>query len=431
MPDKQKIMTNFKTEIDNWLINSSLANAEPDSTEIWQPVFEPDRHLVYLKIGPYWKLYLRPEGFTKRFYHKIYPLPVESWHISEQTQLYDGFCTFDITLDIRFQATLKYALNNMDKLSGLNEHIKTSYQNLLSNLIQKELLDLSDASWVQKGVTEIEQRISFAVSEILILQNIQSQALCVIKASFAEFPNVQLGQENVFLRVLKRSFEFSQAKREELFRQDREVEQQNQQHKQKQLELLNRDAELDRQIQAQTAGNKKQLLEEQERQLKEQFEIEKQLQLEKIRHENALKEITLDADIQERQKQGARLRIAEQKDQMELLQHQARLKEEKLQADIVGYEKRQAKWLESKNKMFEQQLAIEQRQKQLEFEAHLKSQQRIDEMQKQSYQKRLAADEFLRKELESLALEKQRLELQLTVNEQKKWQDSRNKSGLS
>jgi hypothetical protein len=258
-------------------------------------------------------LFLRPEGFVKRFYHHVYPLPVENWLITQQIKLYDGFCTIDVALDIRFQATLKYALSNMDILADINGHIKTAYEDLLINLIHKELLNLSDGAWVQKGVADIEKKISLAVSEMLILQNIQSQTLCTLKPSFEEFPDVQLAQESVYLCVLKKSFEFNEAKREELFHQEQEIENQNLEHKQKQLEQLNRDAELERLKQAQEALNRKLLLEEKEKQLLEQFEIEKRLHAEKIKHDNSLKEITLEADIEGQQKHEASLRLAEQK----------------------------------------------------------------------------------------------------------------------
>lgn len=420
-------MNNSSTEIDNWFIEGTLASDDAAMPEVWEPVFDADLHLVHTKIGPYWKLFLRPEGFIKRFYHKVYPLPIESWRISEQVKLYDGFCTFDVTLDIRLQATLKYAHSNMAVLSDINGHIKTAYQDLLLNLIQKELLDLSDASWVQKGVTEIEKRISFAVSEMLILQNIQSQTLCTLKPSFAEFPNVQLAQESVFLCVLKRSFEFSHAKREEIFRQEREIERQNLEHKQKQLEQLNRDAELDRLMQAQEALNKKHLLEDKKQQLREQFDIEQRLHLEALKHENNLKEITLELSIQEQKKRENRLRMEEQEKQPELLAHQTRLKEKELETEIAQYEYQQAKWQESKDKIHVQQMVIDQRQKQRELDADIKNQkqreQRRMEMQKESYEKAKELDVYLRREIELLQLEKQSLDLQLQINDAKKQQD--------
>lgn len=420
-------MNSSRTEIDKWFIEGSLASDDLAPADVWEPVFDPDRHLVYTKIGPYWKLFLRPEGFVKRFYHRVYPLPVESWFVTEQIKLYDGFCTIDVTLDIQFQATLKYALGNMDILPDLNKHIKTVYEELLINLIDKELLNLSDGAWVQKGVTDIEKKISLAVSEMLILQNIQAQIHCILKPSFEEFPDVQLAQESVYLCVLKKSFQVNEAKREELFRQEQEIEQQNREHKQKQLDQLNHDAELERLKQAQEALNKKLLLEDKEKQLLEQFEIEKRIHAEQIKHDNSLKEITLEADLQEQQKHEARLRIAEQHTQIESLAHRAKLKEKELEAEIAKYESQQARWREAKDKIHAEQIAFEQRQKQLEFDTDVENQKRREqqrlEMEKESYNKRKESDVYLRREIELLALEKQRLELQLAIKDTKKQVD--------
>lgn len=418
------LMNSSRTEIDKWFIDGSLASDELGLSELWEPVFDVDRQLVHTKIGPYSKLFLRPEGFVKRFYHHVYPLPVENWHITQQIKLYDGFCTIDVALDIRFQATLKYALSNMDILSDINKHIKTAYEDLLINLINKELVNLSDGTWVQKGVSDIEKKISLAASEMLILQNIQSQILCTLKPSFEEFPNVQLPKENVYLCVLKKSFEVDDAKREELFRQQQEIEQQQLEHKQKQLDQLNRDAELERLKQAQDASNKKRLFEEKQHQLQEQFGIERRLHAEQVKHDNSLKEITLEANLQEQQKQESRLRMAEQQAHLESLAHQAKLKSQELEADIAKYELQQAKWRESKNTIHSQQLAIEKRQKQLEFDADVESQKHREqqrlELQQQSYNKNKESDIYLRREIELLALEKQRLELQLAIKAAKK-----------
>ncbi len=421
------LMNSSRTEIDKWFIEGTLAGDDLVLSEVWEPVFDVDRQLVHTKIGPYWKLFLRPEGFVKRFYHHVYPLPVENWRVTEQIKLYDGFCTIDVALDIRFQATLKYALSNMDILSDINEHIKTAYEDLLINLINKELVSLSDGAWVQKGVSDIEKKISLAASEMLIVQNIQSQILCTLKPSFKEFPDVQLPQENVYLCVLKKSFEVNDAKREELFRQEQEIEQQQLEHKQKQLDQLNRDAELERLKQAQDALNKKLLLEEKENQLLEQFEVERRLHAEQVRHENSLKEITLEANLQEQQKHETRLRLAEQQTLIESLAHQAKLKAKELEADIAKYENQQARWRESKDKIHRQQIAFEQRQKQLEFDTDVETQKHREqqrlEMQQQSYNKKKESDVYLRREIELLALEKQRLELQLAIKAAKKQEE--------
>jgi hypothetical protein len=429
----QMMMNSSRTEIDKWFIEGTLASDELAILEVWDPIFDADRQLVHTKIGPYWKLFIRPEGFVKRFYHAVYPLPVENWLITDQVKLYDGFCTIDIVLDIQFQATLKYALHNMDFLSDINGHIKAAYEELIINLIHKELKDLSDGTWVQNGLADIEKKISLAVGEMVLLQNIQARTLCSLKPFFEEFPNVQLDKENVYLCVLKKSFQFNDAKREEIFRQEYEIEKQKLEHKQKQLERLNCDAQLERLSQAQDASNRKLMLEEKEKQLLEQFEVERRLHAEQVKHENSLKEITLEAELLEQQKHEARRRVAEQNKYMETLAHQSTLKEKELEADIAKYENQQARWRESKDKVHAQKIALEQRQKQLEFEAYvenqkLREQQRL-EMQKENDRKKRESDASLRQEIESLALEKQRLELKLAIKDAKKQAEENNFDG--
>ena len=181
---------------------------------------------------------------------------------------------------------------------------------------------------------------------------------------------------------------------------------------------------MERLKQAQEALNKKILLEEHEKQLHEQYEIEKQLHAEKIKHDNVLKEIQLEADIQEQQKRETRLRISEQISQMETLAHQAKLKEKELEADIAKYENEQTKWKESRYKIHVQDIAFEERQKQLEFESNVKNQKHREqqrlELQKESYQQRKQADIYLQREIELLTLEKQQLELQLAIKDAQK-----------
>jgi len=108
----------------------------------------------------------------------------------------------------------------------------------------------------------------------------------------------------------------------------------------------------------------------------------------------------------------------------ELLAHQAKLKEKELEADIAKHELQQVRWRESRDKLHAEQVAYEQRQKQLEFDADVENKkrqekQRID-MQRESYDSRKEADVYLRREIELLELEKQRLELQLSIKDAKK-----------
>ena len=414
---------NTNTEIDSWLVAIEPENGVSDN-DIWEPGFEVNRQIIQSKLGPYNKFFLRPENFIKRFYHTVYPLPIEEWHSIEQIKLYDGFCTITMSLDIRFQATYNYALSNIEILSELNEHIKNAYQDLSIDIVNKELLNLSDGSWVQEGLEPVEKRICTAISEMLILQNIQSQVMCKLKPEFEEFPDTQFAKENVFLHVLKKSFEFDEKQKEELFRQQQEEEKQQIEHKRLQLKQFNEMAEVNRKKLAQQAENNKKLLKQQEQQQAEQFEIKKRIHAKKVKHNNNLKEMTLVADLDEKERQHARIREKEELDKIDSIAHQVKIKEKELEANIAEYEKEQASWREVKDATYAEELDLKQRQKQLKFTADINAKKRYDlqrlAMQEESFSVRKKADVYLKREIELLELEKQRLILQSSIKEYKK-----------
>ena len=407
--------------MDNWLANSTI-DTDPVN-EAWEAGFDADRQLVISKLGTYEKVFLRPEKFSKRFYHTLVPLTIEEWQCIDQVKLYDDFCTLDITLDIRFQPTFEYARSNMEILAELNKHIKTSYQGLVLDKVNRELLNLSDGSWVQEGLKPIEKKIALQISEMLILQHIQSQVICTIKSSFQEFPDVQFAKENVYLCVLKKSFEFNEQQNEELFRQQQAQEKLKIEHKRKQFKQLNEQAELNRQKQALHAENNKRLLEEKELQQLDEYKIRKKIYLDKIKHQQSLKELALTEELREKDVQQALIREHEEKQKMDLIAHQMKIKEKELDAEIAEYEKEQAKWREAKSKSHAEELDQKNRLKQLEFDTDVGYKQRYElqriAMQEESYAIRKDADLYLKREIELLELEKKRLALQLTIKSYK------------
>jgi len=415
-------MNNSEITIDNWLVS---ADPEFDSAayDTWEPGFNVDRQVVYRKLGPYKKIFLRPEKFVKRFYHTVYPLPIEEWQCTDQVKLYDGFCIISLTLDLRFQATFKYALSNMEIISELNEHIKNAYHGLVIDIVNRELLNLSDGSWIQEGLEAVEKRICVLVNEMLILKNIQSQAVCKLKPVFEEFPDVQFAKENVYLCVLKKSFEFREQQKEELFRQQQAVETQKIDHKRKKLKQLIEVADIDRERQAIQAENTERFLQEKEQQKLKQFEIQKRVHADKIKHNNNLKEMTLLAELKEKEKYQIHLRESEQQEQINLIAQQEKLKDKELEADITNYEREQAQWREAKDKTHSEELSIKHRQKQLEFDTDVGYKKRYElqrlAMQEESYTARKKADIYLKREIQLLELEKQRLALQLSIKEYK------------
>ncbi len=402
-------MNNSGTEIEQWLIAGTLETANEYDDDVWVANFDVDRQVVFSQLGPYNKLFLRPEKFVKRFYHTLYPLLIEDWQISEQTQLFDGFCTINTRLDIRFQATFAYAQSQREVLSEINELIKNTYFPVIIDLIKNQLLNLRDDAWVRVGMGKIEKAIALAVNEMLVMDNIQSQAVCAVKASFTDFPDVQLGKESLYLSVLKKSYEVTELNRNELFRQQQQEQQQQLEHQQKQLAHYAQVAELERLQQAQAAEHQKRLLQDQEQQLEEQLAIQARLHMEKVQHESRLKDSELEIELKQKQQQQQKVRIAEQVAQAETLKHQLLLKQQEVQAEVEKYELEQASWLAAKAERNKLQLDYEQRQE-----------QRRMELQEQNYQAMKNSDIYLRREIELLELDKKRMELQLEIQASKK-----------
>lgn len=339
-------MNNSAYELENWLTSNTLTTTDGS----WEPGFDADRQLISIKIGPYSRLFLRPEKFVKRFYHQVYPLNIEDWRFNKQITLFDDFCRLTVDLQIRFQATLKYVQKNSELLVGINEHIKQTYGTVLDELIDTELQALTDASWVQTGLAGMERKIAGTINELLMVQAIQAQTLCHMTASFEEFPDVQWGRENVYLAVLKKTFEITELKNKELYRQQQAQEQQALAEKQQQLEYLMQEVEVERQIQAQLAENNRLLLEDKEIQLVEQLEIEKRLHAEHVKHEYELKEMALEAELRLQEQQKARQRLAENRDLIEELAHQAELDDKKTLAQIQRREQQQQRLLAARQK---------------------------------------------------------------------------------
>lgn len=333
----------------------------------WEPGFNVNRQLVFSKLPFYEKIFLRPEKYVKRFFHTLYPLLIEEWEIVEQEQLYDSFCTMNIKLAIRFQATLRYIENNLDSLLDINQQIKFAYESQLLSVVSNELKNISDGLWIKNGLGDVEKKIASLIAETLVLHNIQAQALCSLRPHFKEFPHVKLTKENIHLSLLKKDFELEEQNRQELYRQEIEAEKNKQAQKQRQLQQLAYDLEIERRKLVLEAEHKRLVLVEQEGLQIDYFAVEERLYAEKITHENRLKTISLDADFKKQRND----RDAEQKEQLEVLTHKQQLSEKQLHADIIRYEQQQKRWIDAKERVYVQKLALMKKREKLKVSEKL------------------------------------------------------------
>ncbi len=463
-------MTTNLSPLDAWL--SGEHNESINNLQFWDPGFDAERRVVVSQFGPFYKLFDRPEDFIPRFYHRIYSLPITEWQLSIKTRLYDGFCTISTDLNINFQATLQYAEKSQDTLSEINQQIKTRYEGLIKDSVSSELSQLKDGLWVQTGLTEMERHIENVLNETLISKHIQCRVMCTLTPTFLtltddEQLNGRFTQEAVYLNVMQKNFEFREKQSLELFRQEAELEALRLEHQQKQLESIYQDDEIQRQKQTMEANVIKRRLEDQTAQRIEQQLLETRLHQQNIVHDTQLREIELAAEIQfqedklnrlhaEKTKHELQLRELElaaeiqfQKDQQQQLQeleldkqlqqfeHERLLKERQKQEAAKESAQLHQDWLAEKE--------LEQRIKQLELDAELKILE-SQQLKRQELQEKLEAqkivhhnrvqlmqleaeakerelnaeaiknkDEYLRREIEFLVLDRQRAELSKSI----------------
>ncbi len=442
-------------EIAQWLASGGLSQQAPSLDE-WAPGFDVDRQIVCSKIaGLYQKIFLRPDIFHKRFYHSVFALPIDEWHFNDQLDLFDGFCQISVSLDLRFQATLTYVQRNPEQLPDINAHIKSTFQQYIYDCIYKQIHLLNDGKWVQQGLFEVEKNIALGICEMLMVQNVQSQATCKLAPYFKEFSNIKPGKDCVYLSVLKQSHVLTGQKNQSLFEQQAILKQQKIEQKKEQLIYLQHLADIERQKRAQQAAERLELLQDEEQVLNKELAIEKRIHVKRVKHQQELRELEAEAQLETQKKiqgreyeQGILQReqkrayevevekqriMADRQRREDQLIHQAKIQDEKTQAEIQRYEKQQKAWQEARLRNHQQQMELKKRQKLLEdnleeellkLEREAREEnglvlpfQKLKSFEEMTDRSKIKKSESLRHEIELSMLERQRLELEQAIHD--------------
>lgn len=418
-------MENDNLTLDAWVAGDTAFDifGSPEQG-VWDPGFDAERRIVLAKLGPYTKLFLRPATFIPRFYHTIYPVPVEDWQIAMETALYGGFCTVQTHLNIHFQATFNYAQRNIEALANINQQIKISYEGLIRDIVDGELHSTKDGDWVMTGLTDLEKKIENFINETLLLKHIQCRTTCVLKPVFQELTDDdrldgKFAQETVYFNVLKKNFEFREKHSQELFRQNEELEAQRLQHKQKQLEKMRQEDEIERQQLALQAENARRLLEEREKQLAEEYELKSRLHTQKLEHEKKLREMEQLTEIESLLEQQPKQQELELQLMSNKLQHETRIKQQQLEAEIKALEFEQNRREVAKEKLLADSIKLQERMKQQELQAEIREQETY-QREKQKIQERLEAEKIEHQtKIKEMQLDAERKELELLAEASK------------
>ncbi len=451
------------TELETWLAQGEWLSPQNDKQDssYWDPGFEIDRQVVVIRLGNiYQRVFLRPDNFVKRFYHQVYSLPVENWQYQEEIDLFEGFCHVDVNIELRFQATLRFAQRNLETIDSINHTIKRQLKTLLVDIVHQHLQQLNDGVWVERGLADVEKKMATDINERLMMQHILPRAICHLTARFEEFPNIQPGKDNVFLHVLKKNYQNQEEKNRAHFQQKNRLHEQRLLYKRQQLEKVRQYASIECEKRAIEAESELLQLKDKEKRLADRLALKKKIHAEKTRHKQALKALEIECRIQLKQKQKSEMRKAERQDLDEALAHQTALMEKrqqaeldrqdkqqryksllhekKVQADIERYEKQQENWRNARLRVHQEQLSLKQQEKAIEaeVEAELKRLQKREQenqiaMPFHELEKFVTDDlskqrtEALKAEARLAVLEKQRLAVELAIEEAKKEQVDR------
>lgn len=400
-------MSSNLSPLDAWLTETNFGFNDTGQ-DFWDPGFDGESRVVFSQLGPYRKLFPCPPRFIPRFYHSVYPLPIQDWHLHVSTELYGGFCVIDANVTIHFQSTFQYVERNMDALPDVNSHIKTCYEGMIITAVDAELRNLKDGNWIQQGLSDVERQIENVINETLILKQIKCRTICALKPTFSELTDVskldgRFMQESVYINILQKNFEFREKQNQEMVRQEEKLELER-------IKQLNQINELKKQKLVVESENLKHLLKEQGKHYTEQYAIEADLHAEKIKHEKRLQEIEKAAELQFQKEQHHRQMQLELELHEEKLAHEALMKEKEQKIDYKAQEAN----LQERHKIEEQleaaRIAHQTRLKEMQLLAEIKELELRVEVTKNK-------DQYLHRQIEWLVLDKQRAELARAIKE--------------
>lgn len=273
----------------------------------WEAGFEGDRRVVVTRVGPFRRVFPRPKRYAQRFYHRVYELAIEDWRIPLETPQFGALCSVEAELSIRFQPTLRFVREHLDRLDKIGDFIKASYRTLLQDAAEQELRALETTDWLDLGHTALERRIETVIHELLAIRDIQSRARCRIETRYADpesleehAATVDARYQGVVLELMRRRREAAERLAREHY--DRQILEHRLklEHEERMLELLQREAELRRLKQDQETEQVRSELSADETRFSEQTESEIRLREERIRHEARLRQMELEADLREK-----------------------------------------------------------------------------------------------------------------------------------
>lgn len=276
----------------------------------WESGFEGDRRIVVARLGPFQRVFPQPKHYVRRFYHRVYDLSIQDWHIALEPIGLGPLCTVEATLSIRFQPTFTFAKEHLDHLDALGEYIKARYEILLRDAAESEcrLVSTETTGWIQRGHAQLEHRVDSIIHEILAIRDIQSRCRCQMKIHFTNekcieeevLSGTDISFHNITLAILRRRRDATERLVREQYEQHILEQTLKLEHEERMLDLVRQEGELRRQRQEQENERIRAERIAEETRYAEQMNSEIRLREERLRHETRMRQMEVEAELQEK-----------------------------------------------------------------------------------------------------------------------------------
>lgn len=271
----------------------------------WDPNFVGDHYVVLTRLGPFRKLFLKPRDFTPRFYHRLTELSIEDWSLPVPTREFGDALRVGVELSIRFQPTLAYVRGNPDSLDQIGHAIRMRYQRVLLDMAQEELRVLEDPFWLTEGCAAVERRVEILANEALACQDIRCRTRCVLTPEFE--PIDEAGLETLppwspyrplYQVLLQRQRDLAAETERQRREQELQAEAARLERERALLELEQRETALRKARHEHETERLKADLAAEEALQAEHRAAEARQKEEQVRHEQKLREMEIEAEIQ-------------------------------------------------------------------------------------------------------------------------------------
>jgi hypothetical protein len=156
----------------------------PQNEADWDPGFDGGRQVVVSRLGPWRRVFARPERYRKWFFHTLYDLPLDEWEMTAPPRSLAGVCRVQTALFIRFQPAVRYLAANIDCLVDPYAHVRQRFRAVMVDQAEQALKDLARGDWLEEGLTPTERAVEEAVNVTLALNDIHARCRCEIEVEF-------------------------------------------------------------------------------------------------------------------------------------------------------------------------------------------------------------------------------------------------------